>query len=106
MPAINLVEKFRDERNSSDAQFEFVAFIDGDINTGTSTVKDEAAFLATLDLPGLTWWSSMKKNPYRSAGSLGTALAILLVYLAACAAIYKRPEEKPEIDGQSQTPEE
>lgn len=93
MPAINLVEKFRNERTADNPQLEFIAFIDGDINTGTSTVKDETAFLATLDLPGLTWWSSMKKSPYRSAEKLGTTLAILLVYLAICAAIYKRPDE-------------
>lgn len=98
MPAINLVQKYRDERDNENPQLEFIAFIDGDITTGTSAVKDEAAFLATLDLPGLTWWSSMKKSPYRSAEQLGTALAILLVYLAICAVVYKRPEEETVAD--------
>ncbi len=93
MPAINLVAKFRDERDGPNPQLEFIAFLDGDITTGTSSVKDEDAFVATLDLPGLTWWSSMKKHPYESVEQFGTAAAILLVYFAVCAALYKRPEE-------------
>lgn len=93
LPAINLVRKFRDERNSPNPQLQFIAFLDGDITTGTSTVRDEQAFVDTLDLPGLTWWSSLKKRPYESAEQLGILTAVLLVYFAICAAVYKQPEE-------------
>ena len=93
MPAINLVAKFRDERDGPNPQLQFIAFLDGDITTGTSSVKDEDAFVATLDLPSLTWWSSMKKRPYKSVEQVGRAAAILLVYFAICAALYKQPDE-------------
>jgi 1-acyl-sn-glycerol-3-phosphate acyltransferase len=103
MPAINLVEKFRNERNGPNPQLQFIAFLDGDITTGTSSVKDEDAFVATLDLPSLTWWSSMKKRPYKSVEQIGKAAAILLVYFAICAVLYKRPNDvvSPEPDSTS-----
>jgi len=92
MPAINLVRKFAEERNGSKPQLGFVAFIDGDESTGTSAVGDEEAFVGTLDLPGLTWWSNVKKQPVRSLRRFAKIAIVLVVFFTICGFVYKRNE--------------
>ena len=86
MPAINLVRKFDKEatldkeNGTDDAQFEFVALIQGDELTGIAEfTEDAAAFRATLDLPASSFLQ--KSDPYslKSIGPLGWALLVLTV---------------------------
>ena len=93
MPAINLVQKFSNERNREDAELQFVAFLDGDEELGTSVVRDEDAFVKTLDLPGLTWWSNINKRPGQSAKRFGWLALGLVIFFVVCWAVYK-PEDK------------
>lgn len=90
MPAINLVRKFEEERHGPKPQLGFVAFIDGNESTGKSTVADEAAFVSTLDLPGLTWWSNIKKQPTRTLQRFTKFAIVLTLFFGACALIHKR----------------
>ena len=55
MPAIELVRKFAEERGRTEAQFDFVAFLDGDERKGTARFRDAEAFAGTLHRPALTW---------------------------------------------------
>ena len=97
MPAINLVQKFQNERYREDAELQFVAFLDGDEEIGTSVDRDEDAFVKTLDLSGLTWWSNLKKRPVQSAERLGWVALGLVIFFVMCWAVYK-PEDDQETD--------
>ena len=55
MPAIEIVRKFSNERGQSNAQLEFVAFLDGDEKKGRARFVDENVFIGTLRRPALTW---------------------------------------------------
>ncbi|HMJ88949.1 MAG TPA: YiiX/YebB-like N1pC/P60 family cysteine hydrolase, partial [Candidatus Acidoferrum sp.] len=54
MPAVELVRKFATERGTPGAQFDFVAFIEGDEFRGKAAFRDERAFLTTTNRPGIT----------------------------------------------------
>lgn len=72
MPAINLVEKYRDERDSGAPQLTFIAFIDSDHETGASRfVTDDEAFIGTLDRAGLTWLQGLEQGELRSLRGIG-----------------------------------
>jgi hypothetical protein len=76
MPALELVRKFHDELGVDDPQLEFVAFIDGNEETGESVFYDDPAeFLATLDRPALTFLQGSEKTPLAVMGMLGWFLA-------------------------------
>ncbi len=55
MPAIELVRKFAQELGRAEAQFDFVAFLDGDERKGRARFRDEETFAGTLHRPALTW---------------------------------------------------
>ena len=61
LPAIEIVRKFANERGKPDAQMELIAFLDGDEKTGTCPFCDEAAFVHTLQRPGMTWLQGFVK---------------------------------------------
>ena len=80
MPAINLVRKFDKEYGTDDAQFKFVAFIDGDEATGTSTFRtDVAAFRETVHRPASSFLQGRRPYVFRSIGPLGWVLFSLSV---------------------------
>ncbi len=54
MPAVELVRKFSTERGKPGAQFDFIAFIDGDEFHNRASFRDEAAFVETLNRPAIT----------------------------------------------------
>jgi len=85
MPAINLVKKFNREYETDEAQFDFVAFIDGDEHTGTARFStDVEAFRRTVDRPASSF--VQRSDPYamKSIGPLG---GVLLGMTALCAVI-------------------
>ncbi len=80
MPAIKLVEKFRDEDASGTGQFEFIAFIDGDEATGTSHfTSNKQAFINTLNRSGSTFLQDHGRYGIKSIGPLGYVLLSLTV---------------------------
>jgi hypothetical protein len=60
MPAMELVRKYAGERGTAAAQFEFIAFIDGDEFKNRARFRDEAAFLDTLNRPAITLLQAAK----------------------------------------------
>jgi 1-acyl-sn-glycerol-3-phosphate acyltransferase len=61
LPAIELVRKFSIERGTANAQFDFVAFIDGDEFKHRAWFRDEAAFVETVNRPAITLLQGVKK---------------------------------------------
>ncbi len=55
MPALEIVRKFSNERGTTNAQLDFIAFIDGDEKKGRARFVDEKVFIETLQRPALTW---------------------------------------------------
>lgn len=83
MPAINLVKKFHQEYDSDDAQFEFVAFIDGDELSETSRfLTDVDAFRNTLDRPASSFVQASDPIAWKSIGTLGRVLLCLTIAAA------------------------
>lgn len=75
MPAINLVRKFNREYGTDDADFEFVAFIDGDEQTGTAQyVTDVQAFRDTINRSASTFLQGSELYALKSIGPLGWIL--------------------------------
>ncbi|MBN2476141.1 MAG: 1-acyl-sn-glycerol-3-phosphate acyltransferase [Pirellulales bacterium] len=86
MPAINLVRKFDREYGTDAAQFEFIAFIDGDEQTGTSRfVTDAEAFRGTADRPASSFLQGSDAYALKSIGPLGWVLLCLTVLCGAAA---------------------
>jgi hypothetical protein len=82
MPAINLVRKFNREYGTDDADFEFVAFIDGDEQTGTSQyLTDVQVFRDTVNRSASTFLQGSDLYALKSIGPLGW---ILLSMTAFC----------------------
>lgn len=78
MPAINLVKKFDQEYGTENAQFEFMAFIDGDEQNETSHFRtDVEAFRATVDRPASSFIQGTDPFAIKSIGTLGQVLAAL-----------------------------
>jgi hypothetical protein len=55
MPAIEIVRKFSNERGHTNAQLDFVGFLDGDEKKGRARFLGEKEFIGTLRRPALTW---------------------------------------------------
>ncbi|QDU42442.1 2-acyl-glycerophospho-ethanolamine acyltransferase [Symmachiella dynata] len=86
MPAINLARKFDEEYGNDAAQFEFVAFIDGDEVAETSRfVTDAEAFRNTVDRPASSFVQSSDPIALKSIGPLGRTLAFLTLLAAVWA---------------------
>ncbi len=86
MPAINLARKFDEEYGNDTAQFEFVAFIDGDEVTETSRfLTDAEAFRNTVDRPASSFVQSSDPIALKSIGPLGRTLAFLTLLAAVWA---------------------
>jgi len=86
MPAINLVRKFDREYGTEAAQFEFVAFIDGDEQAGTSRFfTDVQAFRDTADRPASTFLQGSDLYALKSIGPLGWILFSMTVLCAVAA---------------------
>jgi hypothetical protein len=86
MPAINLVRKFDQEYGTDAAQFDFVAFIDGDEQTGTSRfLTDVQAFRDTVHRPGSTFLQGSDLYAVKSIGPLGWVLLSMTVLCAVAA---------------------
>jgi len=86
MPAINLARKFDREYGTDGAQFEFVAFIDGDEQTGTSRfLTDVQAFRDTVDRPASTFLQGSDVYALKSIGPLGWILLSMTVLCAVVA---------------------
>lgn len=83
MPANKLVEKYRDEEQGPAelAQFEFIAFIDGDEEGETSQfITDKQAFIDTLNRSGTTFRKAGSRwYAIKSIGPLGWVLLSLIV---------------------------
>ncbi|MBC8869497.1 MAG: 1-acyl-sn-glycerol-3-phosphate acyltransferase [Planctomycetes bacterium] len=80
MPAINLVRKFDEEYGTEDADFEFVAFIDGDEQTGTSQyLTDVQAFRDTVNRSASTFLQGSEVYALKSIGPLGWILVSMTV---------------------------
>lgn len=78
MPAINLVEKFDREYGTENAQFELIAFIDGDEATGTSRyVTDVGEFRDTRHRPASTFLQGSTPYALKSIGPFGWVLISL-----------------------------
>jgi 1-acyl-sn-glycerol-3-phosphate acyltransferase len=83
MPAINLVQKFDREYGTDAAQFEFVAFIDGDEQTESSRfVTDVQEFRDTVDRPASSFTQGSDPFALKSIGHLGRTLLSLTVLAA------------------------
>ena len=83
MPAINLVKKFNEEYGTDDAQFEFVAFIDGDEHTETSSFHtDVESFRETEQRPASSFTQGSKLNAFKDIGPLGWVLLSLTILAA------------------------
>ncbi len=55
MPALEIVRKFSNELGTTNAQLDFIAFLDGDEKKGRAKFGDEKVFIETLRRPALTW---------------------------------------------------
>ncbi|MBA4149336.1 MAG: 1-acyl-sn-glycerol-3-phosphate acyltransferase [Verrucomicrobia bacterium] len=55
LPPTEIVRKFVNERGSTNAELQFVAFLDGEESAGKARFRDEAAFAETIHRPSLTW---------------------------------------------------
>jgi hypothetical protein len=55
LPAIEIVRKCSLERGKPNAQFDFVAFLDGDESKGRAVFAGEETFLQTTKRPALSW---------------------------------------------------
>lgn len=62
LPAIELVRKFSAERGQPGAQFDFVAFLDGDERAGRARFAGVDEFVGTLRRPALTWLQGLSKG--------------------------------------------
>jgi len=75
MPAINLVAKFDREYAKDDAQLEFIAFVEGDEQTGRSRFHtDVHLFRQTLHRPASTFLQGSSAYAIKSIGPLGWVL--------------------------------
>ncbi len=84
MPAINLVKKFDEEYGTDTAQFEFIAFIDGDELTESSQfVTDVEAFRDTLHRPASSFFQESDPYALKSINLLGRILITLTVIAGA-----------------------
>jgi hypothetical protein len=54
LPAVAILQKWSDERGRSDAQLEYVCFLDSHEDEGVARPGNEARRLETLERPGLT----------------------------------------------------
>ena len=88
LPAIRFVEKYRQEQGDAKPDLKMVAFLDGDETTGRAAPKGEAAFVATLALPGPTWLHS-KTATVKQIGPLGWIVLGLPVLFALGIAVRK-----------------
>jgi len=80
MPAINLVRKFDEEYGTDAAEFEFVAFLDGDEQTGSAHFHaDCEAFRDTLNRPASSFFQESRTYALRSIGPLGWVLLSITV---------------------------
>ncbi|MBT6156935.1 MAG: hypothetical protein HOL01_18915 [Planctomycetaceae bacterium] len=80
MPAINLVQKFNKEYGTDDAQFEFIAFIDGDERTETSSFHtDVESFRETENRPASSFTQGSDLDALKSIGPLGWVLLSLTI---------------------------
>lgn len=55
LPPTELVRKFSNERGTTNAQLDFVSFLDGDEKNGRADFQGEKVFIETLKRPSLTW---------------------------------------------------
>ncbi|MEX0715307.1 MAG: 1-acyl-sn-glycerol-3-phosphate acyltransferase [Planctomycetaceae bacterium] len=79
MPAIELVRKVKEESAADTADLSFVAFIDGDEQTGECRFcEDDADFHDTLGRPALTMLQGFESDPLRRIGPFGWALSALI----------------------------
>jgi len=86
MPAINLARKFDREYGTDAAQFEFVAFIDGDEVTETSQfLTDAQAFRNTVNRPASSFVQASDPIALKGIGPLGRTLALLTLLAAVWA---------------------
>ena len=89
MPAVELVRKFKDEHQTGDAQLQFVAFIDGDEETGESQFRDDVgSFVQTLDRPALTFLQGFEEQPTKKLSPLGWVLLTLTVVFTVGNLVY------------------
>jgi 1-acyl-sn-glycerol-3-phosphate acyltransferase len=58
LPPTEIARKFSVERHSPARQLDLVIFLDGHARRDQAIEADEAAFVATLNRPGMTWFSS------------------------------------------------
>lgn len=80
MPAIEIVRKYKEEMGTHDPQFELIAFIDGNEQTGeTAFITDPEKFVTTLDRPALTLFQDVSKEPIPGLGPLGWGLLGIVV---------------------------
>jgi len=55
LPPTELVRKLFKEHGTTNAQLDFIGFLDGDEKTGSAKFQNENVFLETLHRPSLTW---------------------------------------------------
>jgi 1-acyl-sn-glycerol-3-phosphate acyltransferase len=80
MPAINLVKKFDREYGTDEAQFEFVAFIDGDEQAETSYFRtDVQSFRDTVNRPASSFIQGTDPFALKGIGYLGQVILALTV---------------------------
>lgn len=79
MPAIELVRKVKEEGAADTAELAFVAFVDGDENSGECRFcEDPGEFYATLDRPALTMLQGFESDPLKAIGPFGWAISALI----------------------------
>jgi len=61
LPAIEIVKKFRDERNAPGPQLKLIAWVQVDDKTREVRFPDEEAFVETLEMPGFDYLQSFAK---------------------------------------------
>jgi hypothetical protein len=61
LPAIEIVKKYTEELGSAKQQLDLVTWIQVDGKTGAVNVPDEAAFIQTLELPGLDYLQGLPR---------------------------------------------
>ena len=77
---VRVPKKYDKEFGTQGAQLKFIAFIDGDEETGTSRfVTDPIAFRNTLNRPASTFLQDGGQQTVRSIGLLGWVLLTLTI---------------------------
>ena len=59
LPPTEIARKFSLERHTAARQLDLIIFLDGHAHRDQAIEADEAAFVSTLERPGMTWFSSM-----------------------------------------------